>query len=50
MMNKINISFIRDDVLETLYKNSEEVAEYLKKEKENSEKCHSQKSLRRHNN
>lgn len=35
-MNKINISFITDDALETLYKNSEEVAEYLIKEKENS--------------
>lgn len=35
-MNKINISFITDDALETLYKNSEEVAEYLMKEKENS--------------
>lgn len=35
-MNKINIAFITDDALETLYKNSEEVAEYLKKEKENS--------------
>ena len=37
-MNKINISFITDDALETLYKNSEEVAEYLIKEKENSNK------------
>ena len=36
-MNKINISFITDDALETLYKNSEEVAECLKREKENSE-------------
>lgn len=36
MMNKINIGFITDDALETLYKNSEEVAEYLIKEKENS--------------
>ena len=36
MMNKINISYITDDALETLYKNSEEVAEYLIKEKENS--------------
>lgn len=35
-MNKINISFITDDALETLYKNSEEVANYLMKEKENS--------------
>ena len=25
-MNKINISFITDDALETLYKNSDEVA------------------------
>ena len=37
MMNKINISFITDDALETLYKNSEEVANYLMKEKENSD-------------
>ena len=36
MMNKINISFITDDALETLYKNSEEVANYLMKEKDNS--------------
>lgn len=36
MMNKINIAFITDEALETLYKNSEEVAEYLMKEKENS--------------
>ena len=35
-MNKINISFITDDALETLYKNSEEVANYLMKEKDNS--------------
>ena len=35
-MNKININFITDEALETLYKNSEEVAELLKKEKENS--------------
>lgn len=35
-MNKINISFITDDALETLYKNSEEVAEFLMKEKDNS--------------
>ncbi len=35
-MNKINISFITDDALETLYKNSEEVANYLMKKKENS--------------
>lgn len=35
-MNKINISFITDEALETLYKNSEEVSEYLMKEKENS--------------
>ena len=36
-MNKINISFMTDEALETLYKNSEEVAEYLKKEKNNSD-------------
>lgn len=35
-MNKINIGFITDDALETLRKNSEKVAEYLMKEKENS--------------
>ncbi|MBR2240254.1 MAG: hypothetical protein IJ890_02565 [Clostridia bacterium] len=35
-MNKINISFITDDALETLYKNSDEVANYLMKEKDNS--------------
>ena len=35
-MNKININFITDEALETLYKNSEEVSEYLMKEKENS--------------
>ncbi len=35
-MNKINISFMTDDALETLYKNSDEVTEYLKKEKNNS--------------
>ena len=35
-MNKTNISFITDDALETLYKNSEEVANYLMKEKDNS--------------
>lgn len=35
-MNKINICFITDDALETLYKNSEEVANYLMKEKDNS--------------
>ena len=35
-MNKINISFITDDALETLYKNSDEVAEYLMKEKNDS--------------
>lgn len=35
-MNKINIRFITEDALETLYKNSEEVSEYLMKEKENS--------------
>lgn len=35
-MNKINISFITDDALETLYKNSEEVANYLMREKDNS--------------
>lgn len=35
-MNKIHISFITDEALETLYKNSEEVTEFLKKEKENS--------------
>lgn len=33
MMNKINISFITEDALETLYKNSNEVAEYLMREK-----------------
>ena len=31
-MNKINIGFITDEALETLYKNSNQVAEYLKKE------------------
>jgi hypothetical protein len=36
-MNKINISFITDDALETLYKNSEEVANYLIKEKDNAD-------------
>ena len=35
-MNRINISFMTDDALETLYRNSEKVAEYLMKEKENS--------------
>ena len=35
-MNKINICFITDDALETLYKNSTEVADYLMKEKDNS--------------
>ena len=35
-MNKINISYITEDALETLYKNSEEVANYLMKEKDNS--------------
>lgn len=37
MMNKINISFITEDALETLYKNSNEVAEYLMKEKNNAD-------------
>ena len=32
-MNKINISFITDEALATLYKNSSEVAEYLQREK-----------------
>ena len=36
-MNKINISFITEEALETLYKNSEEVASYLMKEKDNSD-------------
>lgn len=36
-MNKINISFITEEALETLYKNSEEVASYLMKEKNNSD-------------
>ncbi len=36
-MNKINIGFITEEALETLYKNSEEVAEYMMKERENSE-------------
>ena len=35
-MNKINICYITEDALETLYKNSEEVANYLIKEKDNS--------------
>lgn len=35
-MNKINICFMTDDALETLYKNSDEVAEFLISEKENS--------------
>lgn len=35
-MNKINISFITEEALETLYKNSEEVASYLMKENDNS--------------
>ena len=29
-MNRINISFMTDDALETLYRNSEKVAEYLR--------------------
>lgn len=37
MMNKINISFITEDALETLYKNSNEVAEYLMREKNNAD-------------
>ena len=37
MMNKINISFITEEALETIYKNSEEVASYLMKEKDNSD-------------
>lgn len=35
-MNKINICYITEDALETIYKNSEEVANYLIKEKDNS--------------
>ncbi len=35
-MNKINICYITEDALETLYKNSEEVANYLIKEKDDS--------------
>ena len=36
-MNKINICYITEDALETLYKNSEEVANYLIKEKDEIE-------------
>lgn len=36
-MNKINISYITNNALETLYKNSEEVAQYMMTEKESSE-------------
>lgn len=36
-MNKIYISFIKDEALETLYKNSEEVAEKLMKNKNNTD-------------
>ena len=36
-MSKINIAFMKDEVVETLYKNSDEVAEYLMKEKDNSD-------------